>query len=102
MIDFLKSILPRFGFKRREYVSPFVDSDGWERHSFYTEDKRKTEKLAALARYRGVLKDLIVTKKRQKKKTSHIEKAVRDAMTETLEIESGARVFNGTAWTRCE
>lgn len=100
MIDFLKSILQRFGWLRAQRSIADTTNDLWEQHSFYTEDKRKTEKLAALARYRGVLKDLIVTKKRQKKKTSHIEKAVRDAMTETLEIESGARVFNGTAWVK--
>ena len=102
MIGFFRRLIQRYGFFRKPYVSPFVDAGGWERHDFFTEHQRKAEKLASLARYMDSIKALREKAIRQKKCRSHFDAALQSAMTERLEIEGGARTFNGTAWTRRE
>lgn len=64
--------------------------------------QRKNEKLAALARYRDNLRRMIDKKKHDKKRWRHLESAMRAAMTETIEIETGKRVWSDGHWRLVE
>lgn len=66
----------------------------WQDHSFYTEENRKTEKLASLARWIEQARKDVEKKRGQKKRFSHIEAAIRVAQTERLEIETNRRVYS--------
>lgn len=99
MIDFIKRIILQYGFHR---PAPTPKADAWEQAEFFTAHRRKTEKLAALARYIDSARALMIERKNQKKAHLHIAKAIQDACTERLEIEMGRRVWNGMAWVRKE
>lgn len=71
---------------------------GWMLDPFFTEENRKTEKLASLARYIEGATVVVAKRKAQKKKTSDVLFAIQGAQRERLEIETGKRTFNGTSW----
>jgi cation diffusion facilitator CzcD-associated flavoprotein CzcO len=98
MFNFLKRLVSRYGFGRRS-VTELETLDQWYEEGFFTDDKRKAEKLASLARYMDTVKALREKAIKQKKRHSHLDDALQSAMTERLEIEAGRRVFDGTAWT---
>lgn len=66
----------------------------WVHHSFYTEEQRRNEKLAQLARWIEAARRTVDTKKAQKKKHSHIVEAIRIAQNNRLMIETGRMVYD--------
>jgi hypothetical protein len=98
MIDFIKRLFSRYGFHRQppvhhhsgSSVGPVVSSaDIWWEHDFHTEQQRKTERLAAIARERDALKDQLAKAIRQKTKRSGIYAQIKALKTEELAIEQG-------------
>lgn len=71
---------------------------GWASDDFFTEHRRKTEKLAYLARYIDSARALAAERKAQKKRHSHLIAAIHQAQTERLEIETGRRTWSGLTW----
>lgn len=66
----------------------------WQNDPFYTEEQRRTEKLASLARWIEAARRTVDTKKAQKKKHSHIVEATKLAQTDRLMIETGRMVYD--------
>jgi len=89
MIGWLKRLLFRqYGFFRRP-AETYPANPDWASADFFTEHRRKTERLAAIARERDALKLSLVKAKRQKKAVAPIYKALRALSVEELRIESG-------------
>lgn len=90
--SFLRRLIQRYGFFKREPRSVY-DLDAWtgtdafETHPFYTEEKRRNEGLAAIARERDALKDQLAKAVRQKKARGHIYAALRSLSIEELTVE---------------
>lgn len=82
-------------FGPRQVVS--VDT-AFQSHPFFTDHQRKTEKLASLARYIEGAGQAYRKAVAQKKRNLHILQAIESAQRERLEIETGRRVWNGSAW----
>ena len=110
MIDFIKRILSRYGFGRREPRGmPFEDRgrmDWYNAEWFYSRSDRlicvtedgiismepaavKARRLAAIARERDALKERLAKAIRQKKSRQPIYKALRALSVEELRLESG-------------
>jgi hypothetical protein len=98
MIDFIKRLFSRYGFHRQppvhhhsgSSVGPVVSSaDIWWEHDFHTEQQRKTERLAAIARERDALKDQLAKAIKAKKARSQIYAALRALSIEELRVETG-------------
>lgn len=79
-----------------------ASDSSWDRleHTLKAYADRKNSKLVALARYIEQCRALVDVKKAQKKKHSHILKAIRDAQHERMEIEMGIRVWDGLSWVK--
>ena len=94
MIDFLRRLIQRYGFFRREPLAPgaFVTRTGtgnWHETPFYTEEKRRNERLAAIARERDALKESLKKAVKQKKARAPIYQALRALSVEELNLEAG-------------
>ena len=97
MFDTLRRLIQRYGFFKREpdtyhrsgsTVGPLMSAkDVWAEHAFYTEEKRRNERLAAIARERDALKNQLAKAVRQKKARGHIYTALRSLSIEELTIE---------------
>jgi len=79
------------------YTAPsFVGRMEAERERFngLTDAQRKNEKLASLARWLEVAGEKYTKLRQQKKRSSHVLKAIADAQRERMEIELGRRVYD--------
>lgn len=100
-ITALKDYLRAF-VKRKDHGDP-VDW-AWVNDPFYTEENRRNEKLASLARYIESLSKLEQKAVRQKKNVNRYRNAMKAAMNERLGIEMGSIVWSPEfgAWVQKE
>jgi len=98
VLAFIRRLFSRYGFHRQppvhhhsgSSVGPVVSSaDIWWEHDFHTEQQRKTERLAAIARERDALKDQLAKAIKDKKARAPIYAALRALSIEELRIEGG-------------
>ena len=96
MIRFLRRLIQRYGFFKREPEygwhtgGPGVESAAqWHDANFYTEEKRRNERLAQIARERDALKERLAKAIRDKKARSPIYQALRALSVEELRVETG-------------
>ena len=99
MFGILRRLIQRYGFFKREpdiyhrsgsTVGPLVSADEvWAAHAFYTEEKRRNERLAQIARERDALKEQLAKAIRDKKARAPIYQALRALSVEELKVESG-------------
>lgn len=103
LITALKDYVGAFGIGRKTDHGNPMDWE-WVNDPFFTEEQRKTEKLAALARYIVDAKALVERRKSQKKKHTDVLAAIFQAQCERLEIETGRRVWSPAfgAWVKKE
>lgn len=66
----------------------------WSAKDIFTEQNRKTEKLASLARYIEALSALEQKAVRQKKNANRYRNAMKAAMNDRLMIETGRMVYD--------
>ena len=89
---FLRRLIQRYGFFRREHAGlPFDDQGSifWYNDSFFTEEKRRNERLAQIARERDALKEALKKAVKQKKARAPIYQALRALSVEELRVETG-------------
>jgi len=91
VLAFIRRLFSRYGFHGQPPVHHQSGSsaDIWWEHKFHTEQQRKTERLAAIARERDALKDQLAKAIRQKTKRSGIYAQIKALKTEELAIEQG-------------
>ena len=92
MIGFFRRLIQRYGFFRREHAGlPFDDQGSifWYNDSFYTEEKRRNERLAQIARERDALKEQLAKAIRDKKARSPYYKVLRALTNEELALDGG-------------
>lgn len=94
MINFLRRLIQRYGFFKREPrcvydLEAWTGTDAFETHPFYTEEKRRNERLAQIARERDALKERLAKAIRDKKARSPIYQALRALSVEELRVETG-------------
>lgn len=90
MIDFIKRILSRYGFFRKCVHLGFIpDQYDWQEFDFYTADRRKTERLAAIASEIAALNVKRLKAKAQKKNQTLFVLRMNELMRERLTIEGG-------------
>ena len=93
MLNFLRRLIQRYGFFRREPETVFdwlrASDIAWEESSFFTAHKAKTERLAAIARERDALKESLKKAVKQKKARAPIYQALRALSVEELRVEAG-------------
>ena len=102
MIDTILRFFQRYGFFKREpdiyhrsgsTVGPLVSADEvWAAHGFYTEEKRRNERLAAIASEISALNVKRLKAKEQKKNQKVFENQMTALMAERLRIEAGEEV----------
>jgi len=83
---FIKWIGRHFGWI---VPSALVSDPDWAEDRFFSAHKAKTERLSAIARERCSLKAMRAIAKKQKKKVSHIDAALRALTNEEIKIELG-------------
>ena len=96
MIGFFRRLIQRYGFFKREPTygwhtgGPGVESAAqWHDANFYTEEKRRNERLAQIARERDSLKLALTKAKRDKKAVAPIYVKLRALSVEELNLEAG-------------
>ena len=90
MLSFLRRLIQRYGFFRRTVQVGFLPgSDNWIEAQFYTEEKRRNERLAQIARERTALKEQLAKAIRDKKARAPIYQALRALSVEELKVETG-------------
>ncbi len=98
MWEALKRLFSRYGFHRSppvhqrsgSSVGPIASSDDiWWEDKFHTEQQRKTERLAAIARERDALKDQLAKAIKAKKARAPVYAALRALSIEELKVETG-------------
>jgi len=91
MLSFIRHLIQRYGFFKYEPALPFTDFDGvvWHDASFYTEEKRRNERLAQIARERDALKEALKKAVKQKKARAPIYAKLRALSVEELRVEAG-------------
>lgn len=92
MIGFFRRLIQRYGFFRREHAGlPFDDQGSifWYNDSFYTEEKRRNERLAQIARERDALKEQLAKAIKDKKARAPIYAKLRALSVEELRVETG-------------
>lgn len=110
MLNTLRRLIQRYGFFRRaghepsvtwwqtDYTSvggltkadvDFAASWQWQDADFYTEEKRRNERLAQITRERNALKEKLAKAVRDKKARAPIYQALRALSVEELRVESG-------------
>lgn len=88
----LRRLIQRYGFFKREPAGlPFDDQGSivWYNDSFYTEEKRRNERLAQIARERDALKEQLAKAIRDKKARAPIYAKLRALSVEELRAETG-------------
>ena len=88
MIGFLRRLIQRYGFFKREPVVYWLGLD-WHNADFYTEEKRRNERLAAIASEIAALNVKRLKAKEQKKNQKVFEDQMTALMAERLRIETG-------------
>lgn len=88
MISFLRRLIQRYGFFKRDYL-PCPANPDWASSDFFTEHRRKNERLAAIARERDALKEQLAKAIRDKKARAPIYQALRALSVEELRVETG-------------
>ena len=66
----------------------------WQNDAFYTEEQRRNERLASLARYIEGASSVVDKRKKDKKRHSDVLEAIKLAQTERLMIETGRMVYD--------
>ena len=109
MIGFLKRLIQRYGFFKREpdiyhrsgfttlsSLSGLTNADvefaanwQWQDADFFTEEKRRNERLAQIARERDALKEQLAKAIRDKKARAPIYAKLRALSIEELRVEAG-------------
>jgi len=92
MLNAIRRLIQRYGFfKRAEdpQIALGLLCDNFPNHPFYTEEKRKNERLAQIARERDTLKNELAKAIRQKTKRSGIYAEIKALKTEEMRLESG-------------
>ena len=92
MFNALRRLIQRYGFFRREHAGlPFDDQGSifWYNDSFYTEEKRRNERLAQIARERDALKEQLAKAIKDKKARAPIYAKLRALSVEELRVETG-------------
>ena len=90
MFGFFRHLIQRYGFFRKTVQVGFLPgSDNWIEAQFYTEEKRRNERLAQIARERDALKLALTKAKRDKKAVSPIYIKLRALSVEELNVEAG-------------
>lgn len=108
MFDAIRRLIQRYGFFKREPVVNWLGKDGlvnvagltnadaqfaadwqWQDAPFYTEEKRRNERLAAIASEISALNVKRLKAKEQKKNQKVFEDQMTALMAERLRIETG-------------
>ena len=99
MFNALRRLIQRYGFFKREPVSnarivnmalsQLADGLSWEQSGFYTEEKRRNERLAAIASEISALNVKRLKAKKQSKNQKVFENQMTALMAERLRIEAG-------------
>lgn len=90
MFNALRRLIQRYGFFRKTVQVGFLPgSDNWIEAQFYTEEKRRNERLAQIARERDALKVKLAKAIKQKKARQPIYLALRALSIEELNIGAG-------------
>lgn len=95
MFNALRRLIQRYGFFKREPSGlPFDDQGSivWYNDSFYTEEKRRNERLAAIASEIVALNAKRLKAKEQRKNQKVFENQMTALMAERLRIEAGEEV----------
>ena len=97
MINFFRRLIQRYGFFKREpdiyhrsgsTVGPLVSADEvWAAHGFFTAEKRRNERLAAIASEISALNVKRLKAKEQKKNQTLFVLRMNELMRERLTIE---------------
>ena len=88
MLNALRRLIQRYGFFKRSY-SPCPANPDWASADFFTEHRRKNEKLAAIARERDALKEQLAKAIKDKKARAPIYAKLRALSVEELRVETG-------------
>lgn len=90
MIGILRRLIQRYGFFRKTAQVGFLPgSDNWIEAQFYTEEKRRNERLSQIARERDALKEQLAKAIRDKKARAPIYAKLRALSIEELRVETG-------------
>lgn len=90
MIDFLKRLAELFGFQFAPVCNPpRPEQYDWALHPFFTEEKRRNERLAQIARERDALKEQLAKAIKDKKARAPIYAKLRALSVEELRVETG-------------
>jgi len=88
-----KAFWRQFGFYRKTAQVGFLPgSDNWAEAQFYTEEKRRNERLAAIASEISALNVKRLKAKKQSKNQKVFEDQMTALMAERLRIEAGEEV----------
>ena len=90
MFNALRRLIQRYGFFRKTVQVGFLPgSDNWIEAQFYTEEKRRNERLAQIASEIAALNVKRLKAKEQKKNQKVFEDQMTALMAERLRIETG-------------
>ena len=88
MFNALRRLIQRYGFFKRDYL-PCPANPDWASADFFTEHRRKNERLAAIASEIAALNKKRLKAKEQKKNQKVFEGQMTALMAERLRIETG-------------
>jgi len=88
MFSFLRRLIQHYGFFKRDYL-PCPANPDWHSADFFTEHRRKNERLAAIASEISALNVKRLKAKEQKKNQTVFEDQMKALMNERLRIEGG-------------
>ncbi len=88
MLNALRRLIQRYGFFKRSYA-PCPANPDWASADFFTEHRRKNERLAAIASEISALNLKRLKAKEQKKNQKVFEDRMTALMAERLRIETG-------------
>ena len=93
MFNALRRLIQRYGFFKRDdpvEMAAFHESmRNWNNAPFYTEEKRRNERLAQIARERDALKEQLAKAIKDKKARAPIYAKLRALSVEELRVETG-------------
>lgn len=88
MFASFRRLIQRYGFFKRDYL-PCPANPDWASSDFFTEHRRKNERLAAIASEISALNVKRLKAKEQKKNQKVFEDQMKALMVERLKIEAG-------------
>ena len=91
MFETIRRLIQRYGFFKRDYL-PCPANPDWANSDFFTEHRRKNERLAAIASEISALNVKRLKAKEQKKNQKVFEDQMTALMVERLRIETGEEV----------